>query len=143
MTELELTGGCVVFHVYVNGKKDSSYDFFDNELEGINYKVVKEDTLDLSKCEEVHTREESYDDTYYGFNDEEELPDDYEFEVELTHVMLPNGEVRDMRNIIDDHIDDTTFETSSGSSFVEYYKITADGIESIEDEDIIEEDDMW
>ena len=143
MTELETKGGCVVFHIYENGEKDTSYDFFDNELEGINYKVVKEDTLDLSKYEEVHTREESYDDTYYGFNDEEELPDDYEFEVELTHVMLPNGEVRDMKNIIDDHIDDTTFETSSGSSFVEYYKVTPDGIESIEDEDIIEEDDMW
>ena len=64
MTDLELTGGCIVFHIYENGEKDRSYDFFDNVLDGIKYNVVKEDTLDLTKYEEIHIRQESYDDTY-------------------------------------------------------------------------------
>lgn len=141
MTDLELTGGCIVFHIYENGEKDRSYDFFDNVLDGIKYNVVKEDTLDLTKYEEIHIRQESYDDTYYDLK--EELPDDYELEVEVTHVLLPNGESYDIKELIDEHIDMETFETSSGSSFVEYSKVTPDGIESIEDEDIIEEDSMW
>jgi len=141
MTELELTGGCIVFHIYKNGEKDRSYDFFDNDLEGISYNVVKESSLDLTKYEEIHIRQESYDDTFYGLK--EELPDDYELEVEVTHVLLPNGESYDIMELIDEHIDIDTFETSSGDSFVEYSKITPDGIESIEDDDIIEEDSMW
>lgn len=141
MTDLELTGGCIVFHIYENGEKDRSYDFFDNELKGFNYNIVKENTLDLTKYEEIHIRQESYDDTFYGLK--EELPDDYEFEVEVTHILLPNGESYDIMELIDEHIDMETFETSSGDSFVEYSKVTPDGIESIEDEDIIEEDSMW
>ena len=56
---------------------------------------------------------------------------------------LTNGESYDIKELIDEHIDMETFETSSGSSFVEYSKVTPDGIESIEDKDIIEEDSMW
>lgn len=140
MTELEINGGCMVFHGYNNGEKEDSYDFFDNVMEGVKVNVVQEDTLDMTKYDEVHIREESYDDTYYGFNDEEELPDDYAFDVKVVHVLLPNGESYDMTELVDDHIDDTTFETSSGSSYVDYYCVTKEGKESIE---YNEEDDEW
>ena len=140
MTELEIRGGCVVFHSYENGEKVESNDFFDNSLEPNQMNVVDEQTLDLSEVEDVHIRQESYDDTYYSFNDDEELPDDYKFDVRITHVILPNKEVWDMIDIIDSNIDNDTFETSSGSSFVDYYSVTKDGQESIDGND---EDDEW
>ena len=140
MTELEIRGGGVVFHCYENGEKVESHDFFDNSLESDQMNVIDEQTLDLSEVEEVHIRQESYDDTYYGFNDDEELPDDYKFDVRLVHVILPNKEVWDMIDIIDSHIDNTTFETSSGESFIDYYSVTKDGQESIDGSD---EDDEW
>lgn len=140
MEDLQIRGACIVFHAYENGEKIESWDYFDNVLEGIKTNVVSESTLDLTKYDEVHIRQESYDDTYYGFIDEQELDDDHAFDVEITHVILPNKEVYDLTEIVDENIDNTTFETSSGSSFVEYSKVTADGMEGIE---YNEEDDMW
>lgn len=143
MDSLEIKGGGFVFHRYENGEKVESWDFFNNEFGDIPTNVVRESSLDLTGFEELHVRIESGDDTSYGFKEGLEVPDDHVFDVELVHVILPNKEVWDMINVIDDVIDDCSFETSAGSSFVEYYKVTEEGLEEIEDEDIIEEDDMW
>lgn len=143
MEDLQTRGMCIVFHAYENGKKTESWDFFDNLLEADEINVVQEDTLDLTKYEEVHIRQENDGNVYYGFNEGVELPDDYRFDVIIHHVILPNKESWDLIELVDENIDYETWQPFSGEDFIDYIKVTAEGQENIDDEKTIEEDDMW
>ena len=140
MEDLQIRGACIVFHAYENGEKVESWDFFDNLFGADEINVVKEDTLDLTKYEEVHIRQENDGNVYYEFNEGVELPDDYRFDVIIHHVILPNKEVWDMTELVDENIDYETWQPFSGEDFIDYSKVTADGIEEI---DYNEEDDEW
>ena len=140
MEDLQIRGACIVFHAYENGEKVESWDFFDNLFVANEINVVKEDTLDLTKYDEVHIRQENDGNVYYGFNEGVELPDDYKFDVIIHHVILPNKEVWDMTELVDENIDYESWQPFSGEDFIDYIKVTADGIEEI---DYNEEDDEW
>lgn len=140
MEDLQIRGMCIVFHAYENGKKIKSWDFFDNMLQADEINVVQEDTLDLTKYEEVHIRQENDGNVYYEFNEGVELPDDYRFDVKIHHVILPNKESWDLIDLVDDNIDYDSCESFAGEDFIEYSRVTPDGMEGIE---YNEEDDMW
>ena len=151
MDRFEVNASWNVFHCYNGGELEDTKGFIDiNEPkdgcvqsvfdDDIKVKVVEEETLDLTGFEEVRIIQKNDDDTMWLFNDEKELDDDHEFPLRLTHVILPNKESWDMYEVIDDELDPDSFECSSGDSFIDYYSVTADGIESIDEEDLTDDD---
>ena len=104
--------------------------------------IVNEKKIDLSEYDEVRVIELNDDDTYWGIVDEQELDDDYKFKaVKKTFVLPTEGEEYEVVELIDDVLDWETFESSSGNSFINYYSSKKDGMEEIDAEDLIEDDE--
>ena len=96
----------------------------------------------MSEYDEVRVIELNDDDTYWGIVDEQELDDDYKFKaVKKTFVLPTEGEEYEVVELIDDVLDWETFESSSGNSFINYYSSKKDGMEEIDAEDLIEDDE--
>lgn len=141
-----------IFHCYQDGEWVDTYGFWDlgkitgDTIDGIlddnlHVKIVKESSLDLTKYEEVRIIQKNDDDTMWAFNDEKEMPDDYVFNIKVTHVLLPNGESWDMYEVDCDDLDWGSFESSSGVSFIDYYSATKDGIKELDEEELNEDDE--
>lgn len=102
----------------------------------IRGKLTDEESLDLTQYPKVVLVAGNDDRTYYHF--EKELPDDFEFETYLTHVIMPNKEVIDIYEIKTKNFDYDEFSTESGCSFIDRTKYTPEGAFDVEDDEIDE-----
>lgn len=140
MQELNTTASEKIFHCYKDGEWVETFGVWAVSEDQIE--IVNEKKIDLSEYDEVRVIELNDDDTYWGIVDEQELDDDYKFKaVKKTFVLPTEGEEYEVVELIDDVLDWETFESSSGNSFINYYSSKKDGMEEIDAEDLIEDDE--
>lgn len=133
----------VYFHYYKGTREEGFHSSGAWAVVGTdNFEIVDEEVFDYSECKEVRYWVRNDEPAYFDML--EDVDDDYKIKVSKCIFKLPNGEEFTCLNLVDELVDWETFECESGISFIEGYKVTADGCNDIdydEEGDEYEEDD--
>lgn len=140
MKELNIRTGETIFHCYKDGEWVDTKGV--RPAFEVNCKVTVIDEEDLSEYDEVRMIELGDSSTSWSFVDEQEVDDDYEFEARIVKFLLPNGEIYEVTELIDDLLEWDTFD-SVGDGSIEHFSITKDENKKLEDDDLIEDDEDW
>lgn len=140
----EVSCGEAIFHCYKNGHENTEY--YDT-LYGILYcgdpdrvDIVREDTVDLSDYAEVRMIDRSSNDAYW-YDLKEDLPENFRPKARKVLVILPDNSVLDYVEIIDEILAEGDLDVETGVSSIDYVQITPWGADTIEEEDMIDDDD--
>lgn len=144
MKSIEFNAGEMIFHCYETYHDEGHYKTkgarfcVDDEL----YKIVKEETVDLSDYEEVRLITIGDSPCTCDFEEGIEYPDDHVFDAIKTIFIMPNGDKVEAIELDDSDFDYETADFGGDASYISKESFTKDGMTDIdEEEDYLDDDE--